>query len=90
MLDHTSGDPDFLVFSYGLEFSGDLVLGFLSHGTRIEDDDVGVLDLFRIGESAVLEHCSDPRRIGVIHLASEDEDMESHGSVHFPTKWTSE
>lgn len=72
MLYHTTGDPDFLIRPDFFEFAGDFILSFLSDGAGIENNDIGILDIFCIRKSAVAQHRLNSCTIGIIHLTAEN------------------
>jgi len=79
VLHHTSGDSDFFVRWDVFEFSGDFIFSFLADGAGIEDDDISFFFCFTIRKSAVEEDGFDSGGVGVVHLASEGDDVEFHG-----------
>ncbi|MEI7563752.1 MAG: hypothetical protein WCJ39_09305, partial [bacterium] len=80
MLDHTSGDSNFLMRAEFFEFSCDFIFRFLSHGTRVENNNICFLDILCIRKSAMGKYCSNSCTISIVHLASKDENMEFHGN----------
>ena len=76
VLHHASGDSDFFVGWDIFEFSGDFIFGFLADGAGIKDDDISFFFCFTVGKSAVEEDGFDSGGVGVVHLASEGDDVE--------------
>jgi hypothetical protein len=77
MLDHTSGDPNPFVRRDFAHFAGDFVFGLLADGAGIQDDDICLIDGIDMGHTDVGQDSSDTSGVGIVHLAAEDDDMET-------------
>lgn len=87
VLDHTSGNSDFLVWSYHFEFSCDFVFSFLLDRTGMKNNNISFAKIFCIRKSTISQYCLYSCAVSIIHLATKDYNMKLHIVLYFRYKY---